>query len=173
MASTRIVIATASTIGLALALTACGGTTSPSGGTAQSTASPASTALIHTASIKVGDKTETVLKSTKGLTLYYFTPDTATTVACTGGCAGVWPPLTSASGSPTSDPTLPGTLGVMHGANGDQVTYNGHPLYTYSKDGNAGDANGQGLFGKWFAATPDLAAAAGAGAKPSKSPPTY
>ena len=46
------------------------------------------------------------------------------------------------------------------------MLYNGHPLYTYSKDGDSGDAYGQGIGGKWFAATPDLAAAAA-------SPPPY
>ena len=53
----------------ALWLAACGGT--PSGGAA----APPGPALIHTASMKVGDKTLTVLKNTKGLTLYYFTPE--------------------------------------------------------------------------------------------------
>jgi predicted lipoprotein with Yx(FWY)xxD motif len=140
----------------ALALAACGGTASPpSGG-----ASPGSSALIHTASMKVGDKTQTVLKNAKGLTLYYFTPDTSTAIACTGGCASTWPPLLSTSGSPSTSPALPGKLSVLDGANGKQVLYNGHPLYTYSKDGDAGDAYGQGIGGKWFVATPDLAAAA-------------
>ena len=119
-----------------------------------------SNALIHTASMKVGDKTLTVLKDPKGRTLYYFTPDTATTVACTGGCASNWPPLIATSGTPTSTPALPGQLTVMSGANGNQVLYNGHPLYTYVKDGDAGDAYGQGVGGKWFVATPGLAAAA-------------
>ena len=153
-------IATATTLSLA----ACGGTAATPGGSAA--ASPSSAALIHTASIKVGTKTEPVLKNAKGLTLYYFTPDTATTVACTGGCASTWPPLLSTSGTPTSDPALPGRLAVLNGANGSQVLYNGHPLYTYSKDGDSGDAYGQGIGGKWFAATPDLAAAAA-------SPPPY
>jgi len=49
--------------------------------------------------MKVGDKTQTVLKDAKGLTLYYFTPDTPTTVACTGGCASNWPPLLAPSGT--------------------------------------------------------------------------
>jgi Secreted repeat of unknown function len=38
-----------------------------------------------------------------------------------------------------------------------QVTYNGHPLYTYSGDQNPGDTNGQGLTnfgGGWFALSP-------------------
>jgi predicted lipoprotein with Yx(FWY)xxD motif len=55
---------------------------------------------------------------------------------------------------------LPGQLTVLSGANGNQVLYNGHPLYTYSKDGDAGNALGQGVGGKWFVATPDLAAMA-------------
>ena len=141
-------------VGLAaLTLAACGGTT------AINPAASSGTALIHTVSMKVGDKTETVLKDKKGLTLYYFTPDTAATVACTGGCATTWPPLLAGAGNPTSDPALPGALSVLNGSNGKQVLYNGHPLYTYSKDGDSGDAYGQGIAGKWFAATPELAAA--------------
>jgi predicted lipoprotein with Yx(FWY)xxD motif len=139
----------------ALWLAACG--SAPSSGAAPSPSTPA---LIHTTSMKVGDKTLTVLKDDKGRTLYYFTPDTATKVACTGGCATNWPPLLLTSGTPTSNPALPGKLTVLNGANGNQVLYNGHPLYTYSKDGDAGDAYGQGVAGKWFVATPDLAATA-------------
>ena len=148
----------------ALSLAACGGTTSTGSGAA---ASPSSAALIHTASIQVAGKTVTVLKNAKGLTLYYFMADTATTVACTGGCTSNWPPLLSPSGNPTSSPALPGSLSVLNGANGYQVLYNGHPLYTYVKDGDSGDAYGQGVGGKWFAATPDLAAAAASSAPPS------
>ena len=141
----------------ALWLAACGGAPSTGG-----TASSSGAALIRTTSMKVGDKTETVLKNAKDLTLYYFTPDTATKVACTGGCASNWPPLLGTSGAPTSSPALPGKLTVLNGDNGNQVLYNGHPLYTYTKDGDAGDAYGQGIGGKWFVATPDLATAAAA-----------
>ena len=107
----------------------------------------------------VSGKPETILTTAQGLTLYYRTSDTATSVTCTGACAGAWPPLLLASGTPTSSPSLPGTLTVLANANGRQVLYNGHPLYTYSKDGDSGDAYGQGIAGKWFAATPELAAA--------------
>ena len=153
--------------GLALLLAACGGTT---GSGAGSSPSSTSNALIHTASIMVGSKTQTVLKNAQGLTLYYFTADTATNIACTGGCATTWPPLLSDSGSPTSNPALPGHLAVLNGANGNQVLYNGHPLYHFSQDSTSGDANGQGIAGKWFAATPDLAAAAAASATATAKP---
>ena len=38
-----------------------------------------------------------------------------------------------------------------------QVTYNGHPLYLYTGDNEAGDTNGQGstaFGGGWFALSP-------------------
>ncbi len=165
----RLLIGVTAISALSLGLSACGGSGSsgPYGAAASSSAG-AGTALIHTTSMKIGSTTETVLKSDKGLTLYYFTPDTATSVACTGGCAAVWPPLISSTGTPASKPALPGTLTVVSAANGNQVAYNGHPLYMYSKDGDAGDAYGQGIGGKWFAATPSLAAA-GSSPKPSST----
>jgi len=68
--------------------------------------------------------------------------------------------MLSPAGTPASDPALPGRLTVLNGANGNQVLYNGHPLYSYAKDGDVGDAYGQGVGGKWFVATPELAATA-------------
>ena len=152
-----------------LLLAACGGASVSGAG---SSPAASSNALIHTASVKVGDKTEMVLKNDKGLTLYYFSADTSTKVACTAGCVSNWPPLLATAGTPSSAPALPGTLTVLNGANGNQVLYNGHPLYTYVKDGDAADAYGQGIGGKWFVATPDVAAAAAASAsaKPAYTP---
>ena len=154
-------------IGASLLLAACGAASNNTGTPASSSASAA---LIHTASMKIGDKTQTVLKNGKGLTLYFFTPDSASAIKCTGGCATNWPPLLATSGTPTSNPALPGQLTVVNGPNGKQVAYNGHPLYTYAKDGDAGDAYGQGIGGKWFVATPDLATAAASASAP---PPVY
>jgi predicted lipoprotein with Yx(FWY)xxD motif len=115
--------------------------------------------VVRVATVTVKGKSETVLANAQGMTLYYFTPDSATNIACTGGCAQAWPPLIfKGSGSPEGDAPLSGKLSTVNGANGVQVDYNGHPLYTYSGDTAPGQANGQGLFGKWFVATPSLAA---------------
>lgn len=122
-----------------------------------STPNTAQGAVIHTKSVPVNGRALTVLADSKGLTLYYFTPDAASQVACTGACAKNWPPLLSTEGTPTSSSPLPGKLAVLNGANGQQVLYNGHPLYTYAKDGDAGDAYGEGVGGKWHVATPELA----------------
>ena len=121
------------------------------------TTSTTSSAVIKTATATVNGKSETILTNANGMTLYYFTPDTATAAACTGGCASTWPPLLfSGSGAPTSATTLSGTLTAASNANGNQVSYNNHFLYTFSGDTAAGQTNGEGIAGKWFVATTSL-----------------
>ena len=113
--------------------------------------------IIHTATVLANGVSKTVLTNAQGFTLYYFTPDTSSTSACTGGCASVWPPLLfTGSGTPASSPALPGKITVQTAANGAQVEYNGHLLYTFSGDSAAGQANGEGVGSEWFVATPTL-----------------
>src|SRR2546423_15682618 len=57
-----------------------------------------SSAVIHTAPVTVKGQSEMVLTNAQGMTLYYFTPDSATQSACTGGCAQAWAPLFFAGG---------------------------------------------------------------------------
>ena len=111
---------------------------------------------IKTATITVGGKSETVLTNAQGLTLYYRTSDTPSSV-CSGGCASAWPPVIDSS-TPSAPSSLPGKLSLLNDANGSQVTYNGHPLYTYSGDSSPGQSNGQGFGGIWFVVTTSLAA---------------
>src|SRR5436309_1430128 len=145
---------------LAMAIAACGGSTSSGSSstpTPAATTPSSSTALIKTTTATVNGKSEMILTNAQGKTLYYFTPDTATTTACTGSCAHNWPPLLSTSSStPTSATTLPGKLSAQTTANGNQVEYNGHLLYTFAGDSGPGQTNGQGLLGKWFVATSNL-----------------
>jgi len=153
---------------LAMLVAACGSSTGSGGSTPTPAATtpapvattPAATSTVMTATATVKGQSTTILTNAQGMTLYYFKPDTATTSACTGGCATAWPPLLfTGSGSPTSAATLPGTLTAVTTANGNQIEYNGHPLYTYSGDSAPGQTNGEGVAGKWFVCTPDLAAA--------------
>jgi predicted lipoprotein with Yx(FWY)xxD motif len=86
---------------------------------------------------------EMLLTNAKGLTLYWFAPDTATRSACYGSCASYWPPLT---GTPSAGPGVGGTLGTITRTGGTlQATYDGHPLYTYIGDGGPGQASGNNL----------------------------
>lgn len=160
---------------VALLAVACGtpASTSTGGGTATATTAPTaaattpastSSAIIATASATVQGKSVTILTNAQGMTLYYRTSDTATSV-CTGGCAQAWPPLLSTgSGTPSSSTALPGTLSVSTNANGSQVEYQGHLLYTFASDTAAGQTNGEGVGGVWFVATTDLSSASSSGA---------
>jgi predicted lipoprotein with Yx(FWY)xxD motif len=86
---------------------------------------------------------EMLLTNAKGLTLYWFAPDTATRSACYGSCASYWPPLT---GTPSAGPGVSGKLGTITRTGGTlQATYDGHPLYTYIGDGGPGQASGNNL----------------------------
>ena len=93
----------------------------------------------------------TVLTDANGRTLYLFAPDTPGTSACTGACAGYWPPVT---GSPEAGPGVTGKLGTIKRPGGaTQATYDGHPLYTYIGDSAAGQARGNKLDlngGYWY-----------------------
>jgi predicted lipoprotein with Yx(FWY)xxD motif len=97
----------------------------------------------------------TVLADSRGLTLYWFAPDTATKSVCNGSCAAYWPPV---KGPVTAGPGVTGTLGTIKRADGSaQATYDGHPLYTYVGDSAPGQAHGNGLNlngGLWHEVTP-------------------
>lgn len=143
---------------------------SPSGSPQGSTTTTTSVSTVQIKSVSVSGTKENVLTTSKGQTLYYYTPDTATQVACGPNCVGAWPPLTLSSGTPTGGPGVTGKLAILSGVNGPQVTYNGHPLYTYAgDDGSPGQANGQGVAGSWYVVTPNIAVLAGSSSGSSSS----
>jgi predicted lipoprotein with Yx(FWY)xxD motif len=85
----------------------------------------------------------TVLTNSKGMTLYWFAPDTPTKSACYGSCAAYWPPV---YGAQKAGPGVTGTLGTIRRSDGTiQATYDGHPLYTYIADNAPGQATGNNI----------------------------
>jgi predicted lipoprotein with Yx(FWY)xxD motif len=146
-----------------IALTACGssGGSSASGGSAPAAGSSSAAAggggSVRTMSSSAG----TVLTNSKGFALYTFAADKGSTSVCYGQCATFWPPLmgpvTVASGVKVS-----GKFGVTTRKDGSkQVTWNGHPLYTYAGD-KSGTVNGNGKNidgGVWNVVTTSGAAA--------------
>jgi predicted lipoprotein with Yx(FWY)xxD motif len=85
----------------------------------------------------------TVLTNAKGFTLYSFAPDTPAASKCYGSCAVYWPPVT---GTAAASPGVPGRVGTITRTGGsEQLTYNGHPLYTYIGDSAPGQARGNNL----------------------------
>jgi predicted lipoprotein with Yx(FWY)xxD motif len=85
----------------------------------------------------------TVLTNAKGFTLYSFASDTPASSKCYGSCAAYWPPVT---GTPAAGTGLPGKVATITRTGGShQLTYNGHPLYTYIGDTAPGQARGNNL----------------------------
>ena len=138
---------------------------SSSGSSSSPSTSGTAGTTVNSGSASVNGAQTAVLTAPDGHTLYYFTPDTAGgKPTCTGSCAATWPGLTATS--PTEAGPATGTLTVVNG----QVVYNGHPLYEFSGDSAAGQANGEGSGGTWFVATPTLATGAGPGTTMPSSP---
>jgi predicted lipoprotein with Yx(FWY)xxD motif len=99
-----------------------------------------------------------ILATAQGRTLYLFAPDKPGKSTCYGSCAHYWPPL-FVTGKPTAGAGVKASLlGVTTRKDGKhQVTYNGHPLYTYVGDSAAGKTSGEGLNlsgGLWWVVSP-------------------
>jgi predicted lipoprotein with Yx(FWY)xxD motif len=103
---------------------------------------------------KVSD-TVSFLTDAQGKSLYISLSDTPGKSNCTGDCLTVWKPLLVNGRVLPGSGVVQANLGVISLPNGTrQVTYLGAPLYTYYKDVNPGDTNGQGIAGVWFLVTP-------------------
>ena len=104
-------------------------------------AAPAATATGTVLKTTTIDGT-TVLTNAQGFTLYSFAPDTPTSSKCYGSCAVYWPPVTGTA----AGQGLPGTVTTITRTGGArQLTYNGHPLYTYIGDTAPGQAHGNNI----------------------------
>jgi predicted lipoprotein with Yx(FWY)xxD motif len=137
--------------------------TAASGASTQASGSPKSAAASSGPSVTLLSKRSGKLGSIlaagpKKLTVYLFEADHGTTSACTGACAQVWPPVITNGDPKAQGGALAADLGSTTRADGTkQVTYKGHLLYYYAKDGDDGDAYGQGLnsFGAgWYVLSP-------------------
>ena len=139
----------------ALLVAACGSdddnassdTTQADTATTEAESGSSSASLVGTQDTDLGE----VLTSEAGLTLYGFTQDSPGSSSCEGDCAAAWPPLTIDSEE------LPAgldasTSSVIERSDGTyQLAADDQPLYTFGGDEKAGDVNGQGVGGSWFA----------------------
>ncbi|MGH2866819.1 MAG: COG4315 family predicted lipoprotein [Solirubrobacteraceae bacterium] len=147
----RLSLPALAAVPVALLLAACGSSYSNSSpaATPAASATPASATVHATANSTIGT---TVLVNARGLTLYRLSGERTGHFICIKGCLHLWHPLTVSAGS------RPGGgvsgLGVIKRPGlGDQVTYNGMPLYTFAQDQSPGQAKGQGFkdVGTWNA----------------------
>jgi predicted lipoprotein with Yx(FWY)xxD motif len=108
-------------------------------------------------------KTATMSSSTfltdgSGRAVYLWAKDTSGMSACSGACAGAWPPVTTTGTATAAGSAKASDLGTITRSDGTkQVTYDGHPLYYFSGDSGSGTAAGQGNDGfgaKWWLVGP-------------------
>ena len=167
----RLAVVPAAAIGI-LTLAACssnggsGGSAPAAGnGTAGSTAT----------TVMVGNASgNSVLVNSAGRTLYDNDQENGNVLCQSSACHAIWTPLTVPTGqTPTGPSTLADKLSTIKDAGGKiQVTLGGKPLYTFSFDHAAGQANGNGFKDSfsdgnftWHAAT-----ATGVASAPNRAP---
>lgn len=149
---------------IATMIAGCGGSDSTaSGGSSKEASLPATPGVPVITAKKVGDLGK-VLVDPEGRTLYFFDKDqhtlySAQSSGCYGACVENWPPLLTEGEPEAEDGAYPTKLSTLKRKDGTlQVTYYGHPLYTYVGDKKSGEANGddvKAFGGQWHAGNPD------------------
>ena len=118
-------------------------------------ASAKTVATVGTHKTSVG----TILVDARGFTIYTFSKDARNQDACIkiNGCIALWTPVT-ASGKPVAGAGVKASLlGSILIKGGKQVTYAGHPLYTYTGDSHPAETdyvNTSQSGGIWLAVSP-------------------
>ena len=109
-------------------------------------------AFIHTGIAVINGNHVNVLMTNKGFALYYYRADPMLKATCTGQCAHDWPPVLAPHGMMmlSSSMPLPRQLSVHQTANGTQVVYDGHAVYTYAADMQPANATGRGQDMQWY-----------------------
>jgi predicted lipoprotein with Yx(FWY)xxD motif len=106
-----------------------------------------------------------ILVTSKRLTLYLHTADSARRSRCYSSCARIWEPLLTSAAPVAGRGVKEKLLGTIRRRDGRrQVTYNRHPLYTDAgrplggpgpfADLAPGDIFGQGYNLSWYAVSP-------------------
>ncbi|HEX4034270.1 MAG TPA: hypothetical protein VHX66_07495 [Solirubrobacteraceae bacterium] len=142
-------------IALTVAAVALGATAAAFAATAHSSAS---SAVVKTKSTSLG----TILVTSSGHTLYLDVGDKPPKFACNGGCIGIWPILSTSGKPKAAGSAKQSLLGTVKHGKVTQVTYSGHPLYTFASDTSSSPVSGEGVNG-FFVVGPS-------GAKITKAP---
>jgi predicted lipoprotein with Yx(FWY)xxD motif len=125
-------------------------------GLALAASKPTKPATVKTRSTKLGK----IVVDGSSHTLYLFEKDKNGKSKCSGACAQNWPPLLTKGKPKAGSGAKAAKLGTTKRADGTtQVTYGGHPLYTFVVDkGKPGSTKGEGVkaFGaEWYVVGPN------------------
>lgn len=109
-------------------------------------AMPATHSSTRATTVRVGSSSlGRILVDGRRHSLYLFEKDRRGHSACSRACATYWPPLLTKTKPSVGRGVKQSLLGVIRRSNGaKQVTYAGHPLYSYVLDTKAGQTTGEG-----------------------------
>jgi predicted lipoprotein with Yx(FWY)xxD motif len=121
-------------------------TANPTYGQSPPSAVPAPGQTAPSSVAVAGSRLGQLIVDGSGRALYLFEGDTTNASTCYDACAEAWPPLLTV-GSPDAGPNVSRVdlATATRRDGGVQVTYHGHPLYSFGGDKQAGDTAGQGL----------------------------
>jgi predicted lipoprotein with Yx(FWY)xxD motif len=109
----------------------------------QSARSSAAHTVVTTKQTSLG----TILVTSSGQTLYLDVGDKPGHFACTGMCAAAWPALSTSGKPKAAGKAKASYLGTVKHGTLTQVTYKGHPMYTFTADTSSSPISGQGVNG--------------------------
>jgi predicted lipoprotein with Yx(FWY)xxD motif len=144
--------------GAILALSACGGSSTSSGGSpgathTKSTPPTRTAAALHVTHTSLGN----VLVDSRGMTVYLLTSDKPNKSLCSSACLSYWPPV-AAPKAGAKMPGVTGKVGSTKSTEGSSMaTVGGWPIYTYVGDKAPGQVTGEGVAtfgGTWWAVSP-------------------
>lgn len=99
-----------------------------------------------------------ILTDGSGRALYLFTREKSDKSDCYDDCAKAWPPFHTKGEPQAKSPTSQDLIGTTKRRDGStQVTFNGHPLYYYVDEDEAGEVLCQGVNefgGIWYVVSP-------------------
>ena len=154
--SVRIAVPAAA---IALGAAACG--SAPASNGTPAAAHPATHPATATAGVTLETHqgaAGTFLTDGSGRSVYLWHADTGMASKCVGACATAWPPLTTTGSAQAGSGVMASAIGTITRSDGStQITYNGHPLYEFALDRQAGQTKGQGstAFGaRWWRVNP-------------------
>ncbi len=147
--SSRRSLAAVGTVAFSLALTGALVAPALAGAATQGHRAKAATTMVK---LETSKKYGKILENTSGKTLYALSVETTKTLKCTGPCLKLWPPLLTKTKPQAGPGIVAKELGTVKRGTSLQVTYYGHPLYTYSGDKTVTEQNGEGIaaFGGWW-----------------------
>lgn len=152
---------------VALIVAGCGSSGSSSSASSAANAAPSTSPSTGGISVSMANGSQgSYLTAPSGRALYLWVADSNGKSACSGACAAAWPPLITKGAPVAAHGVKSSDLSTITRSGGaKQVTYKGHPLYTFVADTSSGQTKGQGSnqFGaKWWLVSPAGSAITGA-----------